>query len=217
MYILIVQNSGNGVKSVRVYFKEFFGHSSTLVVAGLAVLCLLAAMPEIGTWQVWVSMVVGAILFFAMEYVTHRFFFHMKAPKNQTLLKFMRRIHYGHHDLPNDLDLLFLPVWYSVPNNAVALGLAYLITGSWTLSLALTCGALVAMLVYEWTHFVAHRPIRPLTAWGRWMKKLHLLHHYKNENYWFGVTNPTMDVVMGTWRNEKEVELSPTARKLLGK
>ena len=46
------------------------------------------------------------------------------------------------------------------------------------------------------------------------MKKVHLWHHFKNENYWFGVTNPGMDHLVGTYQNEKSVELSPTARKL---
>lgn len=27
------------------------------------------------------------------------------------------------------------------------------------------------LLVYEWKHYIAHRPIRPLTRFGRWLKK----------------------------------------------
>ena len=202
---------------VRNYWKEFFGHSSTRIMSLVALLCLIAIVPEMSSWVYWVAMVVGAVLFFATEYTTHRFLFHMPPPKNERLLKFLKRIHYDHHEVPNDLDLLFLPVWYSVPNNSLLLVIAWLVTGSWNVAVAVVFGAVVALLYYEWVHYVAHRPIKPLTAWGRWMKKVHQWHHYKNENYWFGVTNPSMDFVMGTWREEKEAELSSTARKLLGK
>lgn len=46
------------------------------------------------------------------------------------------------------------------------------------------------------------------------MKKVHLLHHFKNENYWFGVTNMMYDKAFGTYKEEKEAEKSETARQL---
>ena len=38
--------------------------------------------------------------------------------------------------------------------------------------------------------------------------------HFKNENYWFGVTTPTYDFLLGTFKNQKKVEKSATARNL---
>jgi 4-hydroxysphinganine ceramide fatty acyl 2-hydroxylase len=165
--------------------------------------------------SVWLAILLGTLLFFVSEYTTHRFLFHMKPPKNRTLLKMMKKLHYDHHEVPDDLDLLFLPVWYSIPNYTLVWVLSYAITRDVLLSYAVVTGALGGLMYYEWVHFVAHRPIKPLTAWGRWMKKVHLWHHYKNENFWFGVSNPSMDIIGRTFRDEKEVELSPTARKLL--
>jgi sterol desaturase/sphingolipid hydroxylase (fatty acid hydroxylase superfamily) len=40
------------------------------------------------------------------------------------------------------------------------------------------------------------------------------LHHFKNENYWFGVSTPFVDVLFGTLKDEKNVETSQTARDL---
>ncbi|ASS77237.1 fatty acid hydroxylase [Tumebacillus algifaecis] len=179
-------------------------------------LAFVALKGGLAAGSVWLLLVLGAGIFFVSEYTTHRFLFHRKPPKNPTLLKMMRKLHYDHHEVPNELDLLFLPVWYSIPNYSLLGLFTYWLTGDLLTAHAVVSGAIGALLYYEWVHFVAHRPIKPLTAWGRWMKKVHLWHHYKNENYWFGVSNPSIDYLLGTFQNEKGVELSPTARKLQG-
>lgn len=70
------------------------------------------------------------------------------------------------------------------------------------------------LLIYEWKHYVAHRPIKPITKFGVWVKKLHLLHHFKNENYWYGVSTPFVDILFGTLKDEKKVQTSKTVRDL---
>ena len=114
----------------------------------------------------------------------------------------------------SDLHLLFLPIWYSVPNIILASTIFYLITRSALNTIAFDTGISVSLLYYEWTHYIAHRPIQPVTPWGRKMKRNHLWHHFKNENYWYGVTNPTMDLLFGTYKNEREVPRSQTAKDL---
>ena len=41
-----------------------------------------------------------------------------------------------------------------------------------------------------------------------------LLHHFKSEHYWFGVTNPVGDLVLRTYPDQAGVPTSPTARTL---
>jgi len=53
-----------------------------------------------------------------------------------------------------------------------------------------------------------------MTRWGRFLKRFHRLHHYKNERHWFGVTHPFVDSVVGTWPAASEVAQSATARSL---
>lgn len=196
------------------YLREFLLHGSIVVI----LLFLAVTAYLLGThwsqWQTWVCVLIGAVVFYANEYNTHRYLFHMKPPRNKFLRTLLHRLHYDHHEVPNELHLLLLPLWYSIPNFALLWGIAYLICGSSVLTWAVVWGGVLAMLHYEWVHYVAHRPIKPFTPWGRWMKKVHLWHHYKSEHYWFGVSNPLMDYVMGTFQDEKTVELSPTARKL---
>jgi sterol desaturase/sphingolipid hydroxylase (fatty acid hydroxylase superfamily) len=63
-------------------------------------------------------------------------------------------------------------------------------------------------------HYVTHIPYQPRTAFGRWIKQYHLRHHYISEKFWFGVSNPSMDLLGGTYKEAREVERSGTTRKL---
>lgn len=173
-------------------------------------------VPQAGESRIWLAAVLGCLLFAVSEYVTHRFFFHLKPPKNPVLLQLLKRLHYDHHEDPNNLKLLFLPVWYTAPQFLLVGFIAFFITGHLYLTIAFITGAMGYQLYYEWKHYVAHRPIKPITPWGRMLKRYHLLHHFKSEHYWYGVTNPVMDRLLGTMKEEKEVETSQTARKLVG-
>ena len=73
---------------------------------------------------------------------------------------------------------------------------------------------MLAILHYEWVHYVAHIPYQPRTRFGRWIKQYHLRHHFISEKEWFGVSNPSLDVVFGTFRDPKTALRSATTRKL---
>jgi hypothetical protein len=72
----------------------------------------------------------------------------------------------------------------------------------------------LAILHYEWVHYVAHIPYQPRTRLGRWIKQYHLRHHFISEKHWFGVSNPTLDGVFGTFHGPSAAEKSATTRKL---
>lgn len=199
---------------MKGYYREF------LLFPDITILLILI-VASIG-FQVWAGLTWGVLAVFAFglltfmfsEYLTHRFVFHLKPPKNPFLLKMLKRLHYDHHTDPNDLHLLFLPLWYSLPNLSVLAIIFYLIAGSWGLTLAFASGLMMMLFLYEWKHYVAHRPIKPRTRFGKWVKKTHILHHFKNENFWYGVSTPFVDVLFGTLKNEKDVETSKTAKDL---
>ncbi|WP_232696846.1 sterol desaturase family protein [Brevibacillus daliensis] len=196
------------------YLKEFFFFPDVLIMTLLFAISFGFTLLA-GTYPyVWIAMIIGMISYATSEYVIHRFLFHLKPPKNPIFLKLLKRLHYDHHVDPNNLHLLFLPVWYSLPLIIITGGIAYLLTTNLVLTNAFGSGIILFLLYYEWTHYVAHRPVQPLSAWGRWVKKLHLWHHFKNEKYWYGVTSPVFDMVMGTYKHEKAVEKSPFVRDL---
>ena len=196
------------------YVKEFIFFPDVLILSSILLVSLGVSVWHLNSFLTWVALFVGMTLYFISEYMTHRFLFHMKPPKSVFFLKLIKRLHYDHHTKPNDLHLLFLPIWYTLPNLIITVGVVYLITSSLVITNAVLTGVISAMLFYEWKHYIAHRPVQPFTPWGRWVKKVHLWHHFKNENYWYGVTNPTLDFLMGTFKDEKKVEKSDTARNL---
>ncbi|MCA1318532.1 sterol desaturase family protein [Bacillus tianshenii] len=195
-------------------YRDFFLFPDITILIGLIVLSAsLQLWHGLTLWAV-ACMLLGLLIFMFSEYMTHRFVFHLKPPKSPFLLKMLRRLHYDHHTDPNDLHLLFLPLWYSLPNLSVLAGIFYLISGDIWLTLAFATGLMTMLFLYEWKHYVAHRPIKPKSRFGKWVKKTHILHHFKNENFWYGVSTPFVDVLFGTLKDEKEVETSKTAKDL---
>jgi 4-hydroxysphinganine ceramide fatty acyl 2-hydroxylase len=192
---------------------SFFRHGSNAVLAG-AIVALIVAYATGALAFFWYGALIGAAIFFASEYTTHRFLFHARPSKVGWLLKLQHRLHYDHHIDPPKLDLLFLPLWFTIPVTVMYYAVYLAITRNAALALSLTFGSLIALAYYEWVHYVAHIPFTPVTPFGRWIKKYHLWHHFKNEHMWFGVTNPSMDFVMRTYRSVQDAERSTTVREI---
>jgi hypothetical protein len=159
------------------------------------------------------GVILGLISFIAHEYLFHRFLLHLPAPRSPWLRKMHARVHWQHHQTPDKPHWLFVPLWGSVGMVGIAAATAYGIGGIDLLGPALV-GYCCFFLHYEATHLAAHVNYKPRTRFGKFMKRYHLLHHFKNERYWFGVTNPLMDLLFGTWPERGEVPKSQTARTL---
>jgi 4-hydroxysphinganine ceramide fatty acyl 2-hydroxylase len=193
--------------------QTFFRHGSNAVLA----LALLAGIVTFALGIVpfsFLAALIGAAVFFSSEYTTHRFLFHAQPSKMPWLLKLQHRLHYDHHIDPPKLELLFLPLWFVIPTALLYYAVFLAITRNAALALSLTFGSICALLYYEWVHYVAHVPFSPVTPFGRYIKKYHLWHHFKNEKFWYGVTNPSMDFVGVTYRDVDTVERSTTVREI---
>jgi sterol desaturase/sphingolipid hydroxylase (fatty acid hydroxylase superfamily) len=133
------------------------------------------------------------------------------------------REHRAHHAAPGELDgvlvpayaiLIFLPAIAGVVF-ALSLALNPLVGGG---QIGIWLSGLLAgyaiLLSYEWCHFLIHSPYRPRGRYYGLIWRNHRLHHFKNENYWFGVTSNLGDLVLGTSPEQSRVAKSPTARSL---
>ena len=190
----------------------FFRHGAVaLLTFGVAAL-LVAWIAGVATLSP-VEIVLGAVLFYLSEYGMHRFAFHAPPAPLAFVRGLQRRLHYDHHVEPSRLDLLFLPPWFLAPNLAATAVLVALALGTSAVA-SVMLGVMLAILHYEWVHYVAHVPYQPRTRVGRWMKQYHLRHHFINEKEWFGVSNPSLDVAFGTFRDPKTALRSATTRKL---
>ncbi len=107
--------------------------------------------------------------------------------------------HRVHHDDPRDPAHVFVDVRF-LSGALVALAglwvLAYARRSPWLGTLLAVVPA--GVLAYEWTHFLIHTDHPARTALYRRIRRAHLLHHYRNERYWLGVTTPLADVVLRT-------------------
>lgn len=162
----------------------------------------------------WLVLVpAGFALWFPLEYVAHRYVFHYFVEHEH--LSAASAKHVAHHRDPQDPAELFLePVrmfWLGVP----LFGIYALVLFSWGQALALFSGTYAALIYYEYMHLLAHVPhARPKLPWTRAMKRWHLLHHFKHEEHWFGVTTRAMDRALGSDPSPDEVETSETVRSL---
>lgn len=153
-----------------------------------------------------------------IEYFSHQYFLHFPMPKNKEKFKLLRiyldHIHYRHHQDPKDLNFIFAQIWLTLPVLFFDLGVVYLITRSVEITSVIITAIVFYYLLYEWTHFLAHSSYAPKNRYSSYMKKYHLLHHYKNENYWYGITSPIGDHLFGKYRDPDLVEKSPTVKTL---
>ncbi|WP_153721120.1 sterol desaturase family protein [Sporosarcina cascadiensis] len=198
----------------KKYLKEFMTFPDITIMLILFLPLMAYTFLHALSIGIWIAFIIGMATYALSEYVIHRFLFHMKTPENPFLLKWIKRLHFDHHADPDDLKLLFLPIWFSLPGFSIYAAIFFLITNSFQLTLAYLAGIIIYFLFYEWKHYIAHRPVQPRTARGRKIKKAHLWHHFKNENYWFGVTHTAVDKTFGTYKNQKLVEKSETAKNL---
>jgi sterol desaturase/sphingolipid hydroxylase (fatty acid hydroxylase superfamily) len=164
------------------------------------VLCLFAlTRGEVLSLRASLLLIASGVLSWALlEYVLHRFVFHYDA-RTESGKKLVYAVHLSHHDDPRATNRLFSSLLISAPVAAVYLLLAWIATGSWRAASFLFAGLALGYFYYEWLHFRAHH--RRARLWlFRYVRKYHLLHHYKTPELRFGVTSPLFDIIFGTFR-----------------
>jgi dihydroceramide fatty acyl 2-hydroxylase len=136
-----------------------------------------------------------------IEYGLHRFVFHYDA-KSQLGRKLLYQVHLSHHDNPAATNRIFASLFLSVPLAAAYWLLGWVITASWAATSYLFIGMSAGYFFYEWLHFQCHHGQSHLRIL-RYLRKYHLLHHYKTPELRFGVTSPLFDLVFGTFRRDE--------------
>lgn len=197
---------------------RFFASSVTPRIIAPTLLVAAGVRLFLGGWSWWDLAVVAGLIAAEpfIEWLIHVFILHWKPKRflGRELDPLVARKHRAHHSDPRKTEWIFVPL--PVLAKAMPLtGLAYLLVFP-TLRLGMTAitAATAILLTYEWTHYLIHSRYKPRTRFYRYIWKAHRLHHFKNENYWFGVTNPLGDHVLGTFPEKEEVETSATCRNL---
>ncbi|NKB47181.1 MAG: fatty acid hydroxylase [Legionellales bacterium] len=139
-------------------------------------------------------LLVGLFLFSLVEYLAHRFLYHMQA-KRAWAQKIVYTFHTVHHEYPRDEVRLAMPPWLSVLLAAGFYGLFRLLFGAW--GFAITPGFLIGYAAYLLIHWLVHA-YQPPKNRLRFLWLYHNGHHFKDETTAFGVSSPLWDYVFGT-------------------
>jgi sterol desaturase/sphingolipid hydroxylase (fatty acid hydroxylase superfamily) len=142
--------------------------------------------------------ILGAISFTWLEYMVHRYVFHMKT---FTALreKIQYTIHGVHHEFPKDKERLAMPPLVSITVSTLLLLFFRLILGD--LAFAFFPGFMVAYAAYLAVHYMVHAFPPPNNIFKvLWVN--HSIHHYKDGDGVYGVSSPLWDYIYGTMHHK---------------
>lgn len=210
-----VRFSGN--TRISDAFKVYLRYPSARLLLGLLTVALVARI-AVAQWTWWDLAVVAAMVAAQpfVEWIIHTFILHFRPREvaGKTVDLHLAKKHRVHHLDPKRIDAVFIPMRplvVGIPIFAIAV---LIIVPSLPVALTILVTQLAIGNVYEWTHFYVHSGCKPKNRYAAYIERAHRLHHYRNENYWMGVTNHLGDHVLGTFPDKDSVPVSPTAKTL---
>jgi sterol desaturase/sphingolipid hydroxylase (fatty acid hydroxylase superfamily) len=136
----------------------------------------------------------GILVFTWVEYMLHRFIFHM-GTFTRLREKLQYTMHGVHHEFPKDKDRLAMPPLLSVTISTVLLLVFRVLMGDFVF--AFLPGFLVGYAFYLSIHYMVHA-FQPPKNFFKILWVNHSIHHYKNGEGVYGVSSPLWDYVYGT-------------------
>jgi sterol desaturase/sphingolipid hydroxylase (fatty acid hydroxylase superfamily) len=140
--------------------------------------------------------IVGVFLWTLLEYLIHRFSFHL-TPRGRLTMILAYLIHGVHHAYPEDHRRWVTPPSLSLP---IALALYFgsrLVLGPYVNPIG--AGVAIGYMLYDLTHYYVHRgPLKSRV--GRFLRMYHMQHHYAMPERHYGVSSPFWDYVFRTHR-----------------
>jgi sterol desaturase/sphingolipid hydroxylase (fatty acid hydroxylase superfamily) len=159
------------------------------------VLLLATGVGRVGLLESLAYAAGGYALWTLAEYWIHRMIFHFE-PDEGFGARLHWMVHGVHHDHPNDPLRLVMPPAASMPLALVFYVLFWLVLGT-DRAFAFGAGFLAGYLAYDMVHFHLHHHT-PRTRMGRWLRELHMRHHFQDDERGFGISAPYWDRVFGT-------------------
>ncbi len=205
---LPIDHSPIPIRLFKSDFLEFFTHIHPAVIVILwlpvaiffLVYGILNRPGESFPLFIPVCFLAGLFLWTFVEYTLHRFVFHFRArtPRQERIIFLFHGIH---HAQPQCKTRLVMPPVVSIPMAALIFGILYLVLGLLfkqpLLVYPLTSGLLIGYLIYDLTHYATHHFPRH-GGIPKYLKRYHMMHHYRTPDKRFGVSSPLWDIVFGT-------------------
>lgn len=191
------------LRELTVAYFQHYTIVAYLAIAAASV-ALFAVYPA-APLQTVGAIVVALLVYPLVWHLLHQYVLHSQWMwKWQVLSPTWKRIHYDHHQDPNNLNVLFGALHTTVPTVALAtMPVGYLIGGIGGAAAAFATGILTTCY-YEFMHCIQHLAFKPKWKWVQHMKQRHNEHHYFDEDGNFGITNYFWDRVLGTYYEKKD-------------
>lgn len=200
-------------------FKVFAAHPSPQLIAlALGAAIIVRAVIAPFSWVDAVVVLVVWAYFPVNEWVIHVFMLHY-TPRTlfgHTLDFHLPKTHRWHHAEPWKLEWVFIPRHIHLlvfPAVAAVVMLAGVWRGP------MLSGVTIYLLLglhYEWVHYLAHIHWCPDNAYYRRRVQEHRWHHFRNENYWWGVSMGLGDRLFKTAPSVGDVGRTGTTGTLRG-
>lgn len=202
-----VSNSTESVRMFKNNFLESFSkvHWTIPMIAYLPVVLFFAykgAVEPNMTALMFIGMfVVGIISWTLFEYVLHRWIFHY-VPKARWALRLHFIFHGVHHDYPNDVKRLVMPLSVSIP---LALGVYFALRAFMppVYLYPFFSAFVLGYVFYDTVHYALHHFNFKGEVWKK-IKKHHMLHHYSDSTKGFGVSSELWDKVLNSGFSKKK-------------
>lgn len=203
---LPINHSEEPIRLFKSDYLEFFTHIHPAVVLLLYVPVVVfflaqayveragALVPIVGIYAL------GIGVWSLSEYLLHRYLFHYE-PTHPTLKWVWYLIHGVHHEQPQCKTRLVMPPILSIPLALLFYGFFQLVVGTmigapfWVAPLF--AGFVTGYIAYDMLHYAEHHLSM---KWGflKFVKRYHLLHHFRTPEHRFGVSSPLWDYIFGT-------------------
>ena len=203
-----IVRSEEPIRLFKSDFLEFFTHIHPAVVlmiwTPVAVYFMVSAIAErpsgVSPVYIPVAFLVGLFAWTLAEYVVHRFVFHFP-PRTPWQERISFLFHGVHHAQPQCKTRLVMPPVVSIPMAVLFYGGCYLILsvvlGAPHWVAPVFSGLIAGYLTYDMLHYATHH-IPMHGRYGKFLRKYHMLHHFKTPDQRFGVSSPLWDMVFGT-------------------
>lgn len=202
-------------RDARTALRVFWAHPSTLLIAGFVLLFGLWRV-ALGGWS-WVdgAIALGLLAYFPVnEWLIHVVMLHWRPRKmfGRTIDFYLPKTHRRHHADPWNLKWVFIPRHVHL---LVMPTIGLLLAALWPWKAWVLTGVTTYLLLglhYEWVHYLSHIPWCPDSAYYQRRVREHRYHHFRNENYWWGVSMGLGDRLFGTAPSVENVARSDKTR-----
>lgn len=182
---------------VIAYF-QYYAIQVYILLGILATAGTLYTMESAG--PLIVAAIAAVLVYPLVWYLLHRFVLHGRFLFRSPLTaKVWKRVHFDHHQDPHNLEVLFGALYTTLPTILAITGPIGWLIGGLPGALAGTAAGLFMTCVYEFSHCVQHLSYKPKSQFLRRIKRLHMAHHFHNEQGNYGITNFYWDRLFGTF------------------